>query len=334
MLVPRATSRTLCLTTRQPALGLQFRRPPRATLVGSTTHLDPARSGDESSGLQHSSAPMSTDNVDPVAKAADKVPSASDGDQSSRAKRFSILGALFLSITYTVAFAFFIPVVLAHPFVLMLDRSRRRIHDYFGMWWLKLSLLSVRIIPEVINANLLPKAHTPCVYVANHSSNMDVFALSFLNRPVKCVVKSEVFRMPIIGWAIRMAGNIGIDRSVRRDQMAGFRKMVSALRNGIPLIVYPEGTRSDTGRLRRFKAGAFRAAKEAGVPIVPITISGTREMMPSYAYVPLRYPQKRFRLTVHPRIESIGKTVEELRDLAFHAIDSKLDPQLQSARAT
>jgi 1-acyl-sn-glycerol-3-phosphate acyltransferase len=95
-------------------------------------------------------------------------------------------------------------------------------------------------------------------------------------------------------------------------------------------VVYPEGTRSKTGRMSQFKPGAFSAAKAANVPIVPVTITGTREMMPSYAYLPLCYPPKRFRLTVHPAIDSIGRSVDELRDMAFRAIDSKLDPSIQT----
>ncbi len=135
-----------------------------------------------------------------------------------------------------------------------------------------------------------------------------------------------------MGWAMRMAGNIGVKREDRAGQARAFRTMVDVLRSGTSLVVYPEGTRSESGRMSKFKRGAFRAAIAAGVPIVPFTITGTREMMPSYAYVPLRYPPRPFTVTVHPPIETTGRSVDEVRDLAFLAVDSGLEPEVQSSQ--
>jgi 1-acyl-sn-glycerol-3-phosphate acyltransferase len=251
-------------------------------------------------------------------------------DQNVKQRRFSAIGIAFFIITYLLGVIGFLCVLAAHPFVLLLDRSRRRFHQIIGLSWLRFSLASVRIMPELINSHNLPPRDKTVVFVANHVSYMDIYVLPYLNRMLKVVAKAEIFSMPIVGWAMQMAGNIGVKRSDRRGQLEAFHEMVAVLQRDISLVVYPEGTRSRSGRLSRFKLGAFRAAKTANVSIVPVTITGTREMMPSHAFVPLCYPKKPIQLTVHPAIDSFGRSVEELRDLAFSAINSTLEPAMQS----
>lgn len=245
-------------------------------------------------------------------------------------RRMSLVGWIFLALTYVWSVILFIPMLIAHPFVLMFDGGRRRFHDYIAMAWMQLSMGSAFIRYKVTNAHLLPPQNTPAVYVANHASYIDIYSFAYLHRRIKYVSKAEIFRIPVIGWAMAMAGNVALRRLSRRGQMEAYRKMVAVLRNGLSLVVFPEGTRSATGRLRRFQAGAFRAAKSINVPVVPITIDGTREMMPADAIVPLRYPWKGIELIVHPPIDSSDKSVEELSDMAFRAIDSALEPNLQT----
>ena len=126
-----------------------------------------------------------------------------------------------------------------------------------------------------------------------------------------------------------MAGNISFERRKQRGKMNAYRRMVQLLKHKISLVVFPEGTRSVTGKLKRFKKGAFRAAIATKVPVVPVTITGTREMMPNHAYVPLRYPPEPIKMNVHPAIDSKGRSDEELSELAFKAIDSGLPKHLQ-----
>lgn len=245
-------------------------------------------------------------------------------------RKMSPLGLFFFVVTYLWSFVLFIPMLLAHPFVLFFDRSRRRFHDYIAMAWMQFSMGSVFIKYKVTNAeNLLPDG-TPVVYVANHASYIDIYSFAYLQRRIKYVSKAEIFRMPVVGWAMAMAGNVALKRMSRRGQMEAYRKMLAVLKDGLSLVVFPEGTRSATGKLRRFQMGAFRAAKAAKVPVVPITIDGTRQMMPADALVPLRYPWNGIELIVHPPIESTDLSVEELRDAAFKSIDKGLEPSLQS----
>lgn len=245
-------------------------------------------------------------------------------------QKVSVLGLVFLMITYLWSIILFVPMLIAHPFVMWRDRATRRFHDFIAMTWMKCSFFTVGVVPKIINSHNLPPKGVPSVFVANHSSYLDIYSFAYLNRRIKYLSKSEIFKIPIVGWAMEMAGNIAVLRQNKRGQVEAYRKMVTILRNGISLVIFPEGTRSGTGKLRRFQGGAFRAAKQNKAPVVPVTILGTREVMPSHAWVPLRYPSSPMSLVVHPPLDSAKYTVEELRDKSFEAIDSALPPEIQT----
>jgi 1-acyl-sn-glycerol-3-phosphate acyltransferase len=126
----------------------------------------------------------------------------------------------------------------------------------------------------------------PCVFVANHASNLDPFVvLPSLPRRVAILVKSELFKIPIFASAMRHADYVGVDRGDKTDRGASIAACVGVLRRGISLFIFPEGTRSPDGRLRPFKRGAFTIAMEAAVPIVPIAIEGTQSLLQKGSWV-------------------------------------------------
>ncbi|KAK1860280.1 hypothetical protein I4F81_002869 [Pyropia yezoensis] len=183
-------------------------------------------------------------------------------------------------------------MVLMHPAILMFDRVRRRAHDVVALAWLRISLATVGLAPRVVHPERLLGMDTPVMYVTNHASNLDVYAIAFLRRRFKYVSKAEIFRVPIIGWAMALTGNLSLKRSDRKSAMATFRGM---------------------------------AARAAGVPVVPVTIQGTREVMPYDAIVPLRYPAQQISLTVHPPIPSDGPEDDmQVMQAAFESINSAL----------
>ncbi len=122
----------------------------------------------------------------------------------------------------------------------------------------------------------------PAVYMANHASHFDVFALlGHLNVQFRWTVKKELFRIPLLGLAMRRAGYIRLDRFNHEKAMEGMRRSAETIRSGTSILIFPEGTRSCDGRLTfPFKKGGFHLAKEAGVPIVPITVNGTYGILP------------------------------------------------------
>lgn len=246
-------------------------------------------------------------------------------------RKLSLAGILFLIITYIWATILFIPMMIAHPFVLLFDRHARRFHDFIAMAWMRLSVWTVLVSPRIINGHNIPEKGKPVVYVANHLSYLDIFVFAFLYRRIKYVSKAEIFNIPIVGWAMRMAGNIALARTTRRSQMRAYRQMLDILKCNLSLVVFPEGTRSPSGRMRRFKEGAFRAAKQQNVAVVPITILGTRETMPPTAWVPLHYPKVPISIVVHPPIDSSTRTLRQVCDHAFDAIQSALPAHVQSS---
>ncbi len=121
----------------------------------------------------------------------------------------------------------------------------------------------------------------PHVFVANHSSMIDICALFMaIPVPLRFVLKAELGKVPFLGWYTRAMGMVLIKRAGARDTARQLQRAVDLLGQGHSLAAFPEGTRSTTGRLRRFKSGAFKVAINAGVAVVPVAIDGTGQVMP------------------------------------------------------
>src|SRR5262249_24686121 len=110
---------------------------------------------------------------------------------------------------------------------------------------------------------------------------LDVFVLARLPREMKWVAKQELFRVPVVGWLLRMSGDIAVRRGDADSGTEALARARGYLERGVPVVFFPEGTRSRTGALRTFKLGAFHTAVEAGVPVVPVALTGTAEGMPA-----------------------------------------------------
>ncbi len=121
----------------------------------------------------------------------------------------------------------------------------------------------------------------PCVYVANHQSQFDIPALVLaMPTDFRIVAKRELLFIPIFGWALWLAGFIFIDRSDRDRAIRRLDRVVRVIRRGTSVVVFAEGTRSPDGRLLPFKKGGFILAIKSGVPIVPVSIRGGRDILP------------------------------------------------------
>jgi 1-acyl-sn-glycerol-3-phosphate acyltransferase len=119
-----------------------------------------------------------------------------------------------------------------------------------------------------------------CVFVSNHVSNVDPLALvPAIPRRVALLAKKEVFRIPILSIALRQAGLVPVDRSDKEAAAASVDIAIEHLKAGLSFVVFAEGTRSPDGRLLPFKKGTFVMAIRAGVPIVPISLIGTQNLM-------------------------------------------------------
>ena len=119
-----------------------------------------------------------------------------------------------------------------------------------------------------------------CIFAANHISAIDPMAfIPAIPGRVAILVKKELFRIPVFGWAMKAAQFVPVDRSDREAAAASLDLSVERLKGGVSFAIYPEGTRSPDGRLRPLKKGAFIMAVGAGVPIVPVSIAGAQKIM-------------------------------------------------------
>ena len=119
------------------------------------------------------------------------------------------------------------------------------------------------------------------IYMPNHQSNADIpLLLGRLPVQFRWLAKAELFKIPIFGRAMRGVGYISIDRSNRKSAFESLSRAASTIRNGTSVLIFPEGTRSRDGRILPFKKGGFVLSVDSGVPIVPIVIRGTRDIIP------------------------------------------------------
>ncbi len=128
----------------------------------------------------------------------------------------------------------------------------------------------------------------PCIVVANHESDCDVYVSSWLATlgwNMKYLSKESLVDMPIFGAAMRLVGDIRVVRSDRRSRLEAFERCRWWLAQGVPVLFFPEGTRSRSGEMAPFKDGAFRLAIEAKAPIRPVVFAGTRDALPPGAFL-------------------------------------------------
>ena len=125
------------------------------------------------------------------------------------------------------------------------------------------------------------EAHRSYIYMANHTSNFDIpVLLGYLPVQFRWLAKAELFRIPIFGYAMHRCGYISIDRFNHAAAVKSLSTAARRIREGVSVLIFPEGTRSWDGQVGPFKKGGFVVAVDAGVPIVPVFIRGTRTIMP------------------------------------------------------
>jgi len=189
------------------------------------------------------------------------------------------------SALYWIFFALTLPPLFVVALVLFLftapfDRRRVALHLFTCAWCSFYVHANPLWRVRVTGRERLPWRGA-AVIVANPLSLVDILVLAGLYRPFKWVSKSSLFKVPFLGWNMALNDYVPVTRgaadSVRR-MLAHCRRHLAA---GSPLLLFPEGTRSATGELQPFKDGAFRLAREAGVPVIPVALSGTYESIPN-----------------------------------------------------
>lgn len=160
----------------------------------------------------------------------------------------------------------------------LLDRSGRlsqRLARRWGRW----VLAAVGVRSAISGLEHAPRG--PAVYAANHASVLDI-PLLFASLPVdfRVIHKRSLYLLPLVGWFLFLAGHIGIDRGHAFRARRSLERAAARIRGGTSVAVFPEGTRSRDALVRRFKRGSFVLARRAGVPVVPVSLAGVKQVMP------------------------------------------------------
>ena len=156
-------------------------------------------------------------------------------------------------------------------------KAPRAVQVFWSRSVIRLLLLPIKVTGR---ENVDPKQSY--VFVANHQSFLDVFAVyGWLPNNFKWLMKKEIRRVPFVGTACAVAGHIFVDRSNPRAALQSMEKVKKEVVDGISTVIFPEGTRTKTGEIGRFKQGAFKISMDMELPVVPITLNGFYKAMPS-----------------------------------------------------
>lgn len=176
-------------------------------------------------------------------------------------------------------------------------------HIWSRLWCI---LMFVRI--EVKGRENIDKKSS-YVFIANHQGAYDIFLIyGYLNHNFKWMMKKSLEKIPFVGFACKISKHIMVDRSSASAIQNTMDQAQSILRDGMSLVVFPEGSRTPDGQMKPFKRGAFMLAAEFGLPLVPLTIDGSYDVMPKSTF---RITPGKIILTIHRPIEQESKEGED-----------------------
>mmetsp|Transcript_46231 Transcript_46231/g.75427 ORF Transcript_46231/g.75427 Transcript_46231/m.75427 type:complete len:296 (+) Transcript_46231:152-1039(+) len=235
---------------------------------------------------------------------------------------------LFASIFYfwvvIISLIMFPIFVIFYPFILVMDGDKRVFFDFLSSMWAQICCFpfvqfDIREPPKI--GDFPDKV----IYVSNHQSWLDIFAVLHLHRNVKFLARKDVvFKIPVIGWAVAMIGHVPVIQRSSESAHAALDAAKEYIGKGNSLFFFPEGKLSQDGRLRKFKTGAFRLAVETCVPIVPITVRDSGLVIPASRELNMR-PCRTITMIIHdPIYVEENETFESLVKKTRAAIESEL----------
>ncbi len=217
-----------------------------------------------------------------------------------------MMGRIRAVFVTAAAFAYLLMVVTPFVIYAMLGGDSDPLYR-IAILGARMTLWISGVRVEARGIEKIPRGHG-AVFMPNHQSNADPAAVFSVLPPVRALVKEEFFSVPVLGKGMRLRGFIPVDRTDHERAMKAVSKAVEALKAGNSFVAYPEGTRSSDGRLQPFKRGVFIMAMEAGIPIVPVSISGATEIMQKGG---LAIHPGKIRITFHNPVPTAGLDRED-----------------------
>jgi 1-acyl-sn-glycerol-3-phosphate acyltransferase len=226
---------------------------------------------------------------------------------------FSICYWVFAGVT---SILLFLGALLIWSLTAPFDPTRSLLHRY-TCWWAQLYLRCLPGCPVQVHGREKIAPHTPYVLVANHQSAADIMALSALAVPFKWTSKKENFRIPFVGWNMYLNGYVKVEPGNPQRIRVTMERCRSWLERGVPVLWFPEGTRSFEGDQLHFRGGAFRLATECGCAVVPIVVEGTVDVYRGWRVRPFPGPV-RIRVLDPVTLAEAGGTAEGLREQVWN----------------
>jgi 1-acyl-sn-glycerol-3-phosphate acyltransferase len=195
--------------------------------------------------------------------------------------------ALFTPLTLIFSVSSFVSTLI--------DRTGRA-YAWHARFWGRLGLGLAGVQVSVSGAGHIPNG--PVIFMSNHQSNFDILALmAAMPRRIHWIAKKELFDIPFFGPSMRRGGYIPLDRGDGRKALQSMDEAATAIRQGRSVVMFPEGTRTQDGRLLPFKRGGFILARKAAVPVIPVTINGSGRINPANQ---IRLYSGDIRIVLHP----------------------------------
>lgn len=245
-----------------------------------------------------------------------------------------MIRALYLIYQICIALPIMIVITILTAVVTMLGSIfDNRFWGYWpGMIWGRLFYI-IFLIPLKIDGKENIQKGQSYVIAPNHQSYWDAFLIyGYIGIKFKWMMKKELGRIPFVGWACYMAGCIFIDRSSRESGINSIRKAESKLKDGMSVVIFPEGTRSYDGQMGKFKRGAFLISEELQLPILPVTIDGNYDVMSRHAWNVTWHP---VHMTIHEPIwpkstkdmteTQVKEIMNETSEKVYNTIKETLD---------
>jgi 1-acyl-sn-glycerol-3-phosphate acyltransferase len=193
--------------------------------------------------------------------------------------------------------------IIFYPF-----NTSGRLNHRLARLWGKIALWANRVKVRMEGLDHVP-GPGPYIFMANHQGSYDIFSLlGHLPFQFKWLAKKEIFSIPILGLAMKATGYIFIDREGTRETVKAMNNAAQKIRGGMSVVIFPEGSRSPDGSIQPFKKGGFTLAIKSKVPIVPIAITGSDEIIPKGK---LRVNPGSITIRIGHPVETKGYTMKE-----------------------
>jgi 1-acyl-sn-glycerol-3-phosphate acyltransferase len=226
---------------------------------------------------------------------------------------FSTLKSAWIWFAVTAVIVLWLPLLSV---IRLFDRDPARYRT--GRWFRRLGVALTLINPAwrlTLSGATIADPRNPYVVVSNHQSLADIPLISHVPWEMKWVAKEELFRVPFVGWMMKLAGDIPLNRKSARSGARALLQASRYLQKRCSVMFFPEGTRSPDGRVGRFNDGAFHLAIRSGVPILPLAVDGSSQCLPKSSW---RFGRRQdIRLHILPPVATEGLTAGDasaLRD--------------------